>query len=55
MTWLRPWREAWLPARPGGTLQQWLSHFETALVQLDADKNFSMKNSQFDLLMPLYD
>ncbi|ELW3333431.1 inverse autotransporter beta domain-containing protein, partial [Salmonella enterica] len=24
-------------------------------VQLDADKNFSLKNSQFDLLMPLYD
>ncbi|WP_252120359.1 inverse autotransporter beta domain-containing protein [Symbiopectobacterium purcellii] len=39
----------------GGTLQQWLSHFGTARVQLDADKNFSLKNSQFDLLMPLYD
>ncbi|QST30826.1 inverse autotransporter beta domain-containing protein (plasmid) [Escherichia albertii] len=39
----------------GGTLQQWLSHFGTARVQLDADKNFSLKNSQFDLLIPLYD
>lgn len=39
----------------GGALQQWLSHFGTARVQLDADKNFSLKNSQFDLLMPLYD
>lgn len=39
----------------GGALQQWLSHFGTARVQLDADQNFSLKNSQFDLLMPLYD
>lgn len=39
----------------GGALQQWLSRFGTARVQLDADKNFSLKNSQFDLLMPLYD
>ncbi|ELP5717691.1 inverse autotransporter beta domain-containing protein, partial [Enterobacter asburiae] len=39
----------------GGALQQWLSHFGTARVQLDADKHFSLKNSQFDLLMPLYD
>lgn len=36
-------------------IQQWLSRFGTARVQLDADKNFSLKNSQFDLLMPLYD
>ncbi|UIA88214.1 inverse autotransporter beta domain-containing protein [Erwinia tracheiphila] len=32
-----------------------MSHFGTARVQLGADKNFSLKNSQFDLLMPLYD
>lgn len=38
-----------------GTVQQWLSHFGTARVQLDADQHFSLKNSQFDLLMPLYD
>lgn len=39
----------------GGALQQWLSRFGTARVQLDADKNFSLKNSQFDLLVPLHD
>ncbi|SQA97940.1 Invasin [Cedecea neteri] len=39
----------------GGEIQQWLSRFGTARVQLGADKNFSLKNSQFDLLMPLYD
>ena len=38
-----------------GQLQQWLSRFGTARVQLDADKHFSLKNSQFDLLAPLYD
>ncbi|MDA8518056.1 inverse autotransporter beta domain-containing protein, partial [Citrobacter sp. Igbk 16] len=39
----------------GGALQQWLSHFGTARVQLDMDDSFSLKNSQFDLLLPLYD
>lgn len=31
-------------------VQQWLSRFGTARVQLDADKNFSLKNSLLDLL-----
>ena len=39
----------------GGALQQWLSRFGTARVQLDADEHFSLKNSQFDLLLPLYE
>ncbi|WP_423220813.1 inverse autotransporter beta domain-containing protein, partial [Enterobacter ludwigii] len=36
-------------------VQQWLSHFGTARVQLDMDENFSLKNSQFDLLAPLWE
>nr|WP_084776631.1 inverse autotransporter beta domain-containing protein [Serratia symbiotica] len=32
-----------------------MSRFGTARVQLGADKHFSLKNSQFDLLAPLYD
>lgn len=51
---LPPWFAAWSLVRPGGALQQWLSHFGTARVQLDADERFSLKNSQFDLLIPLY-
>lgn len=39
----------------GGALQQWLSHFGTARVQLNADEKFSLKNSQFDLLVPWYE
>ncbi|WP_395489515.1 Ig-like domain-containing protein [Cedecea davisae] len=39
----------------GAEIQQWLSRFGTARVQLDADKNFSLKNSQLDLLVPLYE
>lgn len=39
----------------GEQIQHWLSHFGTARVSLDSDKNFSLKNSQFDLLIPLYD
>ncbi|MGX5079620.1 inverse autotransporter beta domain-containing protein, partial [Enterobacter mori] len=38
-----------------GEVQQWLSQFGTARVQLDVDENFSLKNSKFDLLVPLYD
>ncbi|MEI2266776.1 inverse autotransporter beta domain-containing protein [Erwinia sp. CGal63] len=39
----------------GAQAQQWLSRFGTARVQLDTDKKFSLKNSQFDLLLPLSD
>ncbi|PNK88358.1 hypothetical protein CEQ31_000845 [Serratia odorifera] len=39
----------------GGEVQQWLSQFGTARVQLDADKNFSLKQSQLDLLVPLHE
>lgn len=36
-------------------IQQWLSRLGTARVQLDTNKHFSLKNSQFDLLVPLYE
>ncbi|WP_235424098.1 inverse autotransporter beta domain-containing protein, partial [Citrobacter koseri] len=36
-------------------VQDWMSNFGTARVQLDADPHFSLKNSQFDLLVPLYE
>lgn len=36
-------------------IQQWLNKFGTARVQLGAAKNFSLKNAQFDLLLPLYE
>ncbi|ELJ8319706.1 inverse autotransporter beta domain-containing protein, partial [Salmonella enterica] len=39
----------------GEELQNWLSQFGTARVQLDANESFSLKNSQLDLLFPLYD
>ncbi|WP_343551009.1 inverse autotransporter beta domain-containing protein [Pantoea sp.] len=43
-------------ASEGGTqAQQWLSQFGTARVQLEVDEKFSLKNSQFDLLVPFYD
>lgn len=34
-------------------IQQWLSYYGNARLQLDADKYFSLKNSQLDLLVPL--
>ncbi|MDN0086131.1 Ig-like domain-containing protein [Yersinia nurmii] len=36
-------------------VQQWLSRFGTARVQLNLDKSFSLQNSQIDLLIPLKD
>ncbi|HCR2979792.1 TPA: inverse autotransporter beta domain-containing protein, partial [Serratia marcescens] len=36
-------------------VQDWMNQFGTARVQLDADEHFSLKNSQFDLLVPLYE
>ncbi|CAI1562948.1 Invasin [Serratia quinivorans] len=39
----------------GSEIQTWLSRFGTARVQLDVNKHFSLKNSQFDLLVPLYE
>ncbi|MGP8336556.1 inverse autotransporter beta domain-containing protein, partial [Serratia sp. CY43514] len=39
----------------GGEVQNWLSQFGTARVQLDADEHFSLKNSQLDLLVPLHE
>jgi adhesin/invasin len=36
-------------------VQQWLSQFGTARVQLGADSHFSLENSQLDLLIPWYE
>lgn len=35
--------------------QQWLSQFGTARVQLNIDDDFSLNNSNLDVLIPLYD
>ncbi|EGB4213642.1 hypothetical protein H7M26_004629, partial [Salmonella enterica] len=37
------------------TLQDWFSHLGNARVQLNADSDFSLKNSAFDLLHPWYE
>lgn len=39
----------------GNKLQQWMSNFGTAQVQLNVDKDLSLQNSQLDLLVPIYD
>ncbi|MFT2798886.1 inverse autotransporter beta domain-containing protein, partial [Serratia sp. N21D137] len=36
-------------------VQQWLSRFGTARTTIDVDKDFSLKGSSLDLLVPLYD
>ncbi|MDV5227700.1 Ig-like domain-containing protein [Providencia rettgeri] len=36
-------------------LQQWFSHVGNSRIQLDVDESFALKNSQVDLLVPLYD
>ncbi|EBS9707858.1 hypothetical protein CGY05_24690, partial [Salmonella enterica] len=37
------------------TLQDWFRHLGNARVQLNADSDFSLKNSAFDLLHPWYE
>ncbi|MEG1113085.1 MAG: inverse autotransporter beta domain-containing protein, partial [Hafnia sp.] len=37
------------------SVQQWLSKVGTAQVRLDVDDKFSLKNSQAEILVPLYD
>ncbi|WP_449575992.1 inverse autotransporter beta domain-containing protein, partial [Lelliottia nimipressuralis] len=39
----------------GNEIEQWLSQFGTARVKIDADEKFSLKNSQLDMLVPLFD
>ncbi|EBY6849608.1 LysM peptidoglycan-binding domain-containing protein [Salmonella enterica subsp. enterica] len=41
--------------KASGELQHWLGKAGTARVQLNVDDNFSLKNSQLDLLVPLYE
>lgn len=36
-------------------IQRWLSNFGTARVQLETDEKLSLKNSQVDLLVPLFE
>lgn len=36
-------------------IRQWLERAGTARVQLNTDKNFSLKNARLDLLVPLYE
>lgn len=36
-------------------LQDWFNHFGSSQIKLEADKKFSLKNSQIDLLLPLYE
>lgn len=38
-----------------GAINQWFNQFGTARVQLDVDDGFSLKNSQFEMLLPVYD
>lgn len=36
-------------------LQDWFNHVGSSQIKLEADKKFSLKNSQIDLLLPLYE
>lgn len=37
------------------SIQQWLSQFGTARVNISTDKHFTLNDSDLDLLLPLYD
>ncbi|EPC4488026.1 inverse autotransporter beta domain-containing protein [Serratia liquefaciens] len=42
-------------SKANNELQQWLEQFGTARIRLDVDNDFSLKNSQMDLLLPLWE
>ncbi|MDX7998939.1 hypothetical protein FE394_06955 [Xenorhabdus sp. Reich] len=44
-----------LVSKTNNEIERWFKQFGNARIQLNADKNFSLKNSQFDLLFPLWE
>lgn len=42
-------------SKASNSIQQWLNKAGNAQIRLEADKNLSLKNSQFNLLLPLYE
>lgn len=45
----------WASSQASGAMTDWLSRFGTARITLGVDKDFSLKNSQFDFLHPWYE
>lgn len=41
--------------KASSSVEEWLGQFGTARVRLDADGDFSLKNSQLDMLIPLWE
>ncbi|ELY1823135.1 inverse autotransporter adhesin YeeJ, partial [Escherichia coli] len=45
----------WASSQASGAMTDWLSRFGTARITLGVDDDFSLKNSQFDVLHPWYE
>ncbi|MHC5308465.1 inverse autotransporter beta domain-containing protein, partial [Bartonella sp. LJL80] len=41
--------------KANSAINQWFNQFGTARIQLNVDDGFSLKNSQFEMLLPIYD
>ncbi|WP_295895631.1 inverse autotransporter beta domain-containing protein [uncultured Bartonella sp.] len=41
--------------KANGAINRWFNQFGTARIQLNVDDGFSLKNSQFEMLLPIYD
>lgn len=44
-----------LVGKANTSVEQWLNRYGTARFQLNIDHNFSLKNSQFEMLLPVWD
>ena len=45
----------YLIGRANNAINQWFNQYGTSRIQLNIDDDFSLKNSQFEMLLPLYD
>ncbi|WP_420354903.1 inverse autotransporter beta domain-containing protein, partial [Bartonella choladocola] len=47
--------KGYFSGKANGEINRWFNQFGTSRIQLNVDDGFSLKNSQFEMLLPVYD
>ena len=47
--------KGYFSGKANGEINRWFNQFGTSRIQLNVDDDFSLKNSQFEMLLPVYD
>ena len=47
--------KGYFSGKANGEINRWFNQFGTSRIQLNVDDDFSLKNSQFEILLPVYD